>query len=394
VPTLSELTDPDAVQEAITEFLELGRDQFLDRYSLTRSRDYFVAVGDLLVDSKPILSVAYAKQYPDRGLLSPLSFNGGPAGAGRALGRLGFQLVTRAAHHPPHLGVDFDSRSDIWENGYGGDKVAGIMRFPGDPTVNAFSDEEGPYADDPPSLSDPFGYRGGGRFGDQKLHGGGNAFLEQARLAQEPVRFWYRPAGGRFTFLTWVVVLGRAWVLGVDDNRQQRREIEWQLEAVPAAEPQTWPSTVTDTLADTEETTEDNPTPPEAAAAPSYRDLIDRVKQRGQNRRPGTKVVRTDYARSAAARRAVLVRAGGKCESPRCTGMPGELTRAGQPMLDVDHIQDLGLGGDDHPLNMAALCPNCHACKTRGANARQWRAELKAIVKEKHSAATSGPVTS
>lgn len=386
MPTLSELTDPEAVTKAINEFFELGRDHFLERYSLTRSRDYFVPIGDMLVDSKPILSVAYAKQYPDRGLLPTERFNGGPAGAGRALNRLGFELVTRAELKPPHLGIEYESRTDIWENGYGGDKVAGIIRFPGDPTVNVFSDEEGPYADDPPSLSEPFGYRGEGRYGDQKLEAGGNAFLERARQTQEPVRFWYRPAGGKFIFLTWVVVLGRAWELGVDDNNQQRREIEWHLEAVPAAEPESWPSSVVETLADTKQTTDDAPSPPETADDPTYRSLVDRVNQRGQQRRPGTKVVRTDYARSAAARRAVLVRAEGSCEWPHCTGMPGELTRAGHPILDVDHIQDLGLGGEDHPLNMAALCPNCHACKTRGGNAKQWRAELKRIAKQKHEA--------
>src|SRR5215217_1304942 len=60
--------------------------------------------------------------------------------------------------------------------------------------------------------------------------------------------------------------------------------------------------------------------------------------------------------------------------------MPAELNRRGEPILDVDHIKDLALGGDDHPRNMAALCPNCHACKTRGANAGAWRRELLRVV--------------
>jgi hypothetical protein len=34
-------------------------------------------------------------------------------------------------------------------------------------------------------------------------------------------------------------------------------------------------------------------------------------------------------------------------------------------MLEVDHIHDLALGGDDSPAQMIALCPNCHQVKTR-----------------------------
>lgn len=101
MPTLSELTDPTAVNQAIKESIELGRDEFLERYSLTRSRDYFVPAGKYLIDSKPLLPVAYGKRYPDRGLLPWDRFNGGPNGAGRALERLGFGLTTRAIKTHP-----------------------------------------------------------------------------------------------------------------------------------------------------------------------------------------------------------------------------------------------------------------------------------------------------
>ena len=70
--------------------------------------------------------------------------------------------------------------------------------------------------------------------------------------------------------------------------------------------------------------------------------------------------------------------------------MPAEPNRQGQPILDVDHIKDLAKGGDDHPTNMVALCPNCHAVKTRGKNVAAWRKELLAIVRLAHDAAVSG----
>ena len=66
----------------------------------------------------------------------------------RALRRLGFEVVTRAQLDPPQLGDEYESRTGIYER-YGGDKVAGVSRLPGDDVVNVFSDADGPYADAP-----------------------------------------------------------------------------------------------------------------------------------------------------------------------------------------------------------------------------------------------------
>jgi 5-methylcytosine-specific restriction enzyme A len=208
VASLSELTDRSAVERALEECVELGPERFRTRYGLEQSRDYFVFVPfrGILCDSKPILSVAYRNQYPERGLLRVQEFSGGTGGAVRALRRLGFDTVTRAQLQPPVLGAEYANRTQIYE-AYGGDKVAGIIKFPGEEIVNVFSDADGPDADDPPTLTEPFGYRGEGLNGPQQLAAGGNARLEQARITRTAVRFWYRPAGGCFSFLAWV----RAW---------------------------------------------------------------------------------------------------------------------------------------------------------------------------------------
>jgi 5-methylcytosine-specific restriction protein A len=382
---LSELTDPSAVEQALVEFRELGRERFLGLYGLERSRDYFVRFDGQLFDSKPILAVAFRTQHPEHGLLRVGDFSGGIAEAVRALKRLGFETITRAQLHPPALGEEHANRTEIYER-YGGDKVAGIIRFPGDEVVNVFSDAEGPYADDPPTLSAPFGYRGEGLNGPQRVNAGGNALLEGARTTRAPVRFWYRPPSGRFSFLVWVVVLGRAWMAGVGQDGQPRPELEWQLEAVPGPSVEQWPSDVVEALDESLAVDEDDGSAPEAQPEPSYAKLIARIDQRGQPRRPnGT--VRVDYPRSAAARRAVLLRCGGRCESPRCTGMPADKGRRGQPILEVDHIEDLAKGGEDHPRNMVALCPNCHACKTRGSNPARWRRDLLRVATAAHKAA-------
>ena len=55
----------------------------------------------------------------------------------------------------------------------------------------------------------------------------------------------------------------------------------------------------------------------------------------------------------------VLLRAAGKCE--RCKAdAPFKRKKDGQPYLEVHHIIQLALGGEDTVSNALALCPNCH----------------------------------
>ena len=107
----------------------------------------------------------------------------------------------------------------------------------------------------------------------------------------------------------------------------------------------------------------------------------------------GTKLgrprVSVDILRLESARRAVLLRSEGYCESPCCTGEPQDITDAGHPILEVDHIQDLAKGGPDHPEQMIALCPNCHAIKTRGRTRERLRQELFMVARQRHEAILS-----
>jgi 5-methylcytosine-specific restriction protein A len=105
--------------------------------------------------------------------------------------------------------------------------------------------------------------------------------------------------------------------------------------------------------------------------------------------RLGRPRVSVDILRLESARRAVLLRSEGHCESPRCTGEPLDITDAGHPILEVDHIQDLAKGGPDHPEQMIALCPNCHAIKTRGRTRERLRRELFMVARQRHEAILS-----
>ena len=96
-----------------------------------------------------------------------------------------------------------------------------------------------------------------------------------------------------------------------------------------------------------------------------------------------------DVLRLGSARRAVLLRSEGHCENPRCTGEAKDITDAGHPILEVDHIQDLAEGGLDHPEQMIALCPNCHAIKTRGRTREQLGQELFTVARQRHEAILS-----
>ncbi|MFC6932591.1 HNH endonuclease [Actinomadura yumaensis] len=79
-------------------------------------------------------------------------------------------------------------------------------------------------------------------------------------------------------------------------------------------------------------------------------------------------------------------RSRGCCENPLCTGQPADVTDHGEPILEVDHLENRANWGRDHPSQMIALCPNCHATKTRG----QTRAHLRnLLLTEAHSRHTT-----
>ncbi|ACZ90493.1 HNH endonuclease signature motif containing protein [Streptosporangium roseum] len=93
-------------------------------------------------------------------------------------------------------------------------------------------------------------------------------------------------------------------------------------------------------------------------------------------------------ARSTPAKRAVLLRCKGACENPDCEnpGRPSDTSVGGGPILDVDHIDDHAKGGRDYPELMIALCPNCHAVKTRGRSRDVLRERLREVARERHLA--------
>jgi 5-methylcytosine-specific restriction protein A len=126
-----------------------------------------------------------------------------------------------------------------------------------------------------------------------------------------------------------------------------------------------------------------------AARAAEYQRLCERADVFWRDR-DTARATRTSAApiRSPDARSAVLLRSEGHCENPGCTGEIQDRTDSGAPILEIDHIHDLALGGDDDPLQMIALCPNCHAAKTRGTKRDELKPVLLATAKHRHERLT------
>ncbi|WP_405743604.1 HNH endonuclease [Streptomyces sp. NBC_01525] len=122
-----------------------------------------------------------------------------------------------------------------------------------------------------------------------------------------------------------------------------------------------------------------------AVLAAEY-DRLSRIAERQQTENRGRRTGRSAApVRSAEARRAVLLRSGRRCENPRCTGAPDDVTVGGEPILEVDHVLDLAGGGPDLPDHMVALCPNCHAIKTRGRTGEELRTVLLDVARTRHA---------
>ena len=87
---LNDIT-PDAVLEAIGEYDRLGQDSFLERYGFDRARQYLLVHDGNRYDSKAIVGAAHGFLPGERPLAAG-EFSGGEATVGRLLRRLGFTV--------------------------------------------------------------------------------------------------------------------------------------------------------------------------------------------------------------------------------------------------------------------------------------------------------------
>ncbi|MEU3595692.1 HNH endonuclease signature motif containing protein [Streptomyces filamentosus] len=118
-----------------------------------------------------------------------------------------------------------------------------------------------------------------------------------------------------------------------------------------------------------------------------YRRLVETAERReAATRGKRSSGIKSRPVRISQAREAVLIRCDGRCENPRCPGQPDDVTDDGRPILEVDHVEEIAAGGRDHPSQMIALCPNCHAVKTRGRTREALCGVLAQTARDKHAA--------
>ena len=92
--SISQISDPAAIEKALAEFARLGRDEFLIKYGFGQADRYFLKTSDgRLYDSKAIVGAAYGYQFPSKGPLRHDEFSGGRSTVQALLERLGFVVV-------------------------------------------------------------------------------------------------------------------------------------------------------------------------------------------------------------------------------------------------------------------------------------------------------------
>ena len=120
------------------------------------------------------------------------------------------------------------------------------------------------------------------------------------------------------------------------------------------------------------------------AVTPIFDDVDLTTLQRKLNAQPTNSVVAeklalTEYRRrSALVHRYAILRAAGICEGCRLPAPFQNLD--GQGFLEVHHLMRLADDGPDTPINVCALCPNCHRRAHNSIDRGEFTQKLRAYV--------------
>jgi len=377
--------------DAMDEYDRLGQDEFLGKYGFDRARSYLLIHNGKAYDSKAVVGVAHGF-LPGERALSARDFSGGEATVGRLLRGLGFTVQV-------------------------GDLTAGnLVRLL--TRLNVYRSDGLPALYQPITLLWAFARA---RRGEPRLVPWEETQHEVAALFKRHGRPW---EGDRVYYPVAALYGAGLWELDTDsgtvpnahgssvpqhwfDENQPRNGLVtpiYELVRDSAEARATAVRALTETyFADADPTALLNElglpgpqtgSPAEAAfsaRAAEYRRLCRRVDVFWTGRdTTRANMPSADPVRSADARRAVLLRSEGRCENTGCTGDIHDLTDSGDPILEIDHVHDLALGGPDDPAQMIALCPNCHAIKTRGRTRGQLRDLLLVTANQRHEELSRG----
>jgi 5-methylcytosine-specific restriction enzyme A len=333
---------------AIEEYDALGQEGFLAKYGFDRSRAYLLIHDGKTYDSKAVVGAAHGVGHGDQPL-SAGQFSGGEATVGRLLRRLGFTVEVSGDQDTAELikrisGLAVDRSSGrpalyqpitlLWAIG---------RAYRSEPRMESWSTTRQQVAE----LLESHG-EGARLRVDYPIAALRRAGLWQLDVGEEQVpnahgdaerRRWFDMHQPRSGLAVWAYKLlrnsqeTRVSVVGaILDTFFSDTDFVALLEDVGLSD------TGIAALAD-DDLSLDSP------MEEAYRRLCgiaDRHRERGTGRRAARNL--DVLMRSAAARRAVIIRSAGRCENPHCTGQVEDLTDSGDPFLEVDHIRDLGPG--------------------------------------------------
>ena len=382
------------ILQAVAEYDRLGQDRFLEKYGFGMARSYRLVVDGKTYDSKAIVGAAHSF-LPGREPLAAADFSGGAATVGRLLGRLGFQVTQavsgltvgkliellstlRLYRSPAGRQALYQPLALLWAVGRAHQSLARMAEWSETETaLGEFLERHGehPRPHYPVAALYHAGlWDLGGPRPVPPAHG--NAPLrwfasnQPANGLPAPVYNLVRYSGEARVAAAIAIV--DKYLLDADYDAVLA---DAGLAAADIADDEVPAGGVIVARSPLEE---------------EYRRLCGIGAGAGdRGTRLGRPQVSVDILRLKSARRAVLLRSEGHCESPRCTGEPEDITDAGHPILEVDHIHDLAKGGPDHPEQMIALCPNCHAIKTRGRTRERLRQELFMVARQRHEGVLS-----
>lgn len=400
------------VLRAVEEFDRLGRSAFLRGYGFKPSRSYFLVVDDRHYDSKAVVGAAHGYlegQLP----LTASEFSGGRDHAAKLLGALGFQVVSQEvlADATPDGLIDHIAQLRVAHAETGPRLYQPITllwaigrAFRGEPRTLSWGETSTALS----GLLRKYGLRGERPRPDYPVLALYHAGLWTLRGHEGAVplahgdavpRRWFaaqQPDGGLAPAVYELMRTSGQTRVTVIQTIADR--FFGDLDEVPL---------LTEVGLYDESVADDSRSGPRAASVPprtadavtlaaQYERLCAVVERREKAHGAGRRreSVSRDLIRSGTARRAVLLRSEGRCENPACGGQPDDVTDSGDPILEVDHIVEIAGDGRDHPTQMIALCPNCHAVKTRGSTRDELRPVFLEVVRERHQQARTSTRTS
>ncbi|MFC2047927.1 HNH endonuclease [Chloroflexota bacterium] len=225
---------------------------------------------------------------------------------------------------------------------YGGQQQGGICTPSNQDFMMIFTGEQGEQYGYHDGWTDDgvFLYTGEGQIGDMTFIRGNRAILNHVEDGKDIHLFEY-VRRGNVRYISQMICSGYQEREAPDRESHLRKVIVFELSPISAFDEE-----------QLEPITEDD------LNGLSLNELRERALQAPMNVREPTQRKQLFRYRSAAIRTYVLKRSEGVCES--CVNPAPFTNEAGRPYLEPHHIRRLSDGGPDHPVWVAALCPNCH----------------------------------